>query len=214
MHNSKVGFSVHPKLMTVFNLVLNIHEKAFAKERASWRAVIFLNIVRSFHVILDAMGRVQSGNYPLWEHEDPDIPQLTAEHLKIQRRLGPLLQVENALIKQISPPNSLKANEPSVQDRTQGSTLKEVAVNSTTQWKDRFGRLVTGGRLSASEEGVEWDNSDDSGRLLRACAEDMIRLWGDPIIQELLRKLKIRMEDQAGLYALRISMTSRLIWVL
>ncbi len=163
------------------------------------------------------MERVQGGLHTFEEDEDglSDLPQLTAEHLKIQRRLSPLFQVESALIKQLSPLGLPKAEDSLVQDRTERSSLKEVAVNSATQWRDRFGRLVKGGRLAASgEEEIDECDPDDSGRLLHACAEDMVKLWNDPVIQELLHKLKIRMEEHAGLYVPHISTTSQLIQVL
>jgi len=196
-----LGQSESGKSTTLKNFQLMHEPKAFAKERASWRAVIYLNIVRSFHLIMDAMERVQSGLHTLGDDDVDlsDLPQLTAEHLRIQRRLSPLFQVENALIKQLSPPSPAPVEEHSRRDSVGRSSLREVAVNSATQWKDRFGRLVKAGRV-ATEEETNWDDPGDPGRLLNACAEDMMLLWNDPVIQELLRKMKIRMEDHAGFF--------------
>ncbi|KAF9447683.1 G-alpha-domain-containing protein [Macrolepiota fuliginosa MF-IS2] len=187
------------KSTTLKNFQLMHEPKAFGKERASWRAVIYLNIVRSFHLIMDAMDRAQGRTVMAGDHEDGEfleLPRLSAEHLKIKRRLSPLLQVEDGLMNQISPVQSAD-REITHPGRT---SLKEIAVNSATQWKDAFGRLVRGGRLCEDLEDMDWGDPNNPGKLLNACSEDMVRLWHDPVIQELLLRLKIRMEDHAGFF--------------
>jgi guanine nucleotide-binding protein subunit alpha len=126
-----------------------------------------------------------------------DAPALTTEHLKIRQRLSPLLEIEKALIKQLSPVTS--------RPKTPGHrlSLKEVAVNGASSWKDCFQKLMKSERNSFDSGAVvDWDDPGDPGRILHVCAEDMIRLWNDPVIQELLDKLKIRMREQAGLYVI------------
>lgn len=149
---------------------------------------------------MDAMERTEKNDFSTEDDEDlpiPELPKLTPEHLRIKRRLGPLVQVESALVGQLSP--LPKQKEGKKFEATGKTSLKEVAVNSATQWKDCFRCFANSGRFSP-EGHVDWDDSNDPGRVLHACSEDMVRLWNDPIIQELLKKLKIRMEDHAGLY--------------
>lgn len=209
MHEPKVCFFTLGSATAISQLRL----QAFGRERISWRAVIFLNIVHSFHLIMNAMERAQRRTLPLEGDENEDLrelPRLSADLLKTKRRLSPLLQVEDALINQISPVYPVGRDETGLTRRPSKASLKEIAVNSATQWKESFGRLVKGSRITC-EEDIDWDDPNDPGRLLHACSEDMIRLWHDPVIQELLHRLKIRMEDHAGLYALGFSPFSELV---
>jgi len=63
-----------------------------------------------------------------------------------------------------------------------------------------FTKLVPGPRASSESETVDWDDPHDPGRLLYACREDMIRLWQDPVIKELLRAKRLRLEDMPGFF--------------
>ena len=75
--------------------------------------------------------------------------------------------------------------------------LKEIGVNAAVRWKDAFTR---GQRESVnSEEGIDWDDPEDPGVVLHACAEDMMRLWNDGFVRELLERQGLRLEEVAGL---------------
>lgn len=125
-----------------------------------------------------------------------DVPTLTTEHLRIKQRLSPLLEIEKNLIRQLSPVSSRRKSL----DHS-GLALNEVAVNSATTWKECFQKLMKSERESFdSETVVNWDDPNDPGRVLHACSEDMIRLWNDDVIQELLTKLGLRMREQAGFF--------------
>ncbi|KXN84485.1 Rhamnolipids biosynthesis 3-oxoacyl-[acyl-carrier-protein] reductase [Leucoagaricus sp. SymC.cos] len=192
MHSPKVPSPLHNFIQSLI----------FGRERGSWRGVIYLNIVRSFHSIMDAMERVYR-NDP-WPEDDSegiypsDLPILTSDHLKIKRRLSPLLYVEQMLLSQICP-SSPVADDDRIPDSARFS-LKEVAVNSTTQWKEGFSEQVKGQQPDSQSCISVWDDPDDPGRLLHACCDDMIRLWNDPIVQKLLFKLRIRLGDHAAFF--------------
>ncbi|KAH9928982.1 G-protein alpha subunit [Amylocystis lapponica] len=180
---------------------------AFRTERASWRAVIHLNVVRSIRIILEAMSEAQVAA-PLGRAVDPELPTLTAEHLKLKMRLSPLLQVEEALIRKLTPAGSAEYEATQLAQMTKESYMdrvrvKEVAVNSQFAWKGVFTRLMPGARASMDSEVMDWENPErmqDPGRILHACSEDMIRLWGDETIQVLLRAKHLRLEDQPGFF--------------
>ena len=184
-------------LMLYCDFLADVLWQAFRKERASWRAIIQLNVVQSFHLIMEAMTQTQwPRKHDGDEHIHKDLPTLTTEHLKIKQRLSPLLEIEKTLIRQLCPISSLR--------RAPGHShsLKEVAVNSASSWKDCFQKFMnTDGDSISSEEMINWDDPEDPGTVLHACSEDMIRLWTDPVIQTLLSKLKLRMREQAGLWA-------------
>ncbi|KAF7795596.1 hypothetical protein EIP86_006759, partial [Pleurotus ostreatoroseus] len=194
---------------------LHSRSQAFRAERASWRAVILLNVVRSIRVILEAIADIQAlqsssptasptmasrslpGSRPA-SAPPPDeaIPQLTQEHLKLRLRLVPLLQVEEVLVRKLNPVGSSESEATHV-DQT--NVPREVAVNSQFRWKGIFNR-ITGGRGSLDTEAINWEDPDDPGRIIHACGDDMIRLWNDPTIQQGLEYQKIRLQDQPGFF--------------
>ncbi|KAI8985031.1 G-protein alpha subunit [Trametes punicea] len=222
-----LGQSESGKSTTLKNFQLMNTPKAFRAERASWRAVVHLNVVRSIRVILEAMSEAQayhastysSPNTPIKTHA-PDLfhsasgsslhrdaryqhPPLTPEHLKLKLRLSPLVQVEEALIRKLTPAGSAEieatqriAGGGSHAERARALD-REIAVNSQFAWKGVFHRMM--GRNSSDGE-ADFSDPDDPGRVLHACAEDMMTLWNDPVIKALLRAQGIRIEDMPGFF--------------
>jgi guanine nucleotide-binding protein subunit alpha len=122
-----------------------------------------------------------------------DYPPLTADHQKLKMRLSPLIQVEESLVRKLTLTGASQYVD-------NGRRAKEVCVNSTTGWKDAFGRLVRDARESLESEFlIDWNDPSDPGVVLHACAEDIKRLWNDPVIQRLLEMRKLRVEEVAGL---------------
>ncbi|EIW55448.1 G-alpha-domain-containing protein [Trametes versicolor FP-101664 SS1] len=222
-----LGQSESGKSTTLKNFQLMNTPKAFRAERASWRAVVQLNVVRSIRVILDAMAEAQayhattySGpNTPIRTHA-PDLfqspsssyaslgrppPPLTAEHLKLKLRLAPLVQVEETLVRKLTQAGSGEMEATQLQmlggnashaDRARALD-REVAVNSQFAWKGVFHKMI--GRSSMDSE-ADFNDPDDPGRILCACAEDMVTLWNDPLIKSLLRSQGTRLEDMPGFF--------------
>ena len=180
---------------------IDVHQ-LFKAERASWRAVIQLNVVRSIHLILGAMQHASSASS--LEDSPDDLPELNPELWMIKMRLSPLMQVEQALTRRLTPLDSGET-EPTHLDfsyERSKSVLRELAVNSATQWKSTFSRLLrvgSDGESFDSEDMVDWDDPNDPGLVLHTCSADMAKLWGDPTIHQLLEKQNIRLEEMAGL---------------
>jgi guanine nucleotide-binding protein subunit alpha len=79
--------------------------------------------------------------------------------------------------------------------------FREIAINSTAQWKGAFGRLIATARASMdSGADIDFDDSNDPGVILNACAEDIIKLWNDPTVKILLKAQKIRLESMPGFF--------------
>ncbi|KAL4073560.1 guanine nucleotide binding protein, alpha subunit, partial [Scleroderma citrinum] len=218
-----LGQSESGKSTTLKNFQLMHSPKAFRAEKAYWRGVIQINIVQSIHAILDLISRAHTTSHSIIAANQPgpsslslnhtphashssapspppsnnrDYPFITAEHLKLKMRLAPLTQVEAALIRKILPPGQLGHSE--------GFGLHEVCVNSSLGWKGAFHRLLShgaGNRESCeSVDMIDWSDPDDPGVILHACAEDMKRLWMDPIIKKLMEVEKMRPEEMAGFF--------------
>ncbi|KAF8632876.1 hypothetical protein AX17_004724 [Amanita inopinata Kibby_2008] len=193
-----LGQSESGKSTTLKNFQLMYEPKAFRTERASWRAIIQLNVVRSFHVILDAIDGAQSfeGSAHIAHDIPPDI-------LELRMRLSPLLQVEETLVHRLTKVGSGETEATQFFDTDRPyAVLKEIAVNSAAQWKDALAHLKRGkGRQSFdSEDAIDWDDPNDPGAVLHACSEDMIRLWNNSFVRNLLEMQSLRLEELAGFF--------------
>ncbi|KAF8348185.1 guanine nucleotide-binding protein alpha-4 subunit [Amanita rubescens] len=189
------------KSTTLKNFQLISSPKAFKSERASWRAVVQLNVVRSIRLILDAIEEAQQG-VTAPDNGTKSVPSpyptLTQEHLKLRMRLLPLQGVEEALLRKLSHAGSTELEPTQLPSSNHhGQRRKEPAV--------AFGRLLNVTRTSLSDDSyIDFNDPDDPGVILDACSEDMRALWNDHVIQELLQSMRIRMEDMAGLYVFNI----------
>ncbi|KAH8827966.1 guanine nucleotide-binding protein alpha-4 subunit [Flagelloscypha sp. PMI_526] len=189
------------KSTTLKNFQLMNSPKAFRTERASWRAVVQLNVVRSIRLILDAVTDAQNAVRPSGSPitDTPEYPPLTPEHLKLKMRLAPLQSVEDALLRKLAPPGTADNEATHLTPLTNLPGRKELAVYGAKQWKGAFGRLLTGGeRTSLDGDAVNLEDPDEPSVVLNACRDDMIQLWNDPLIRQLLKAQKLRLEDMAG----------------
>ncbi|KAH9887208.1 G-alpha-domain-containing protein [Cubamyces lactineus] len=193
---------------------------AFREERILWRAVIQLNIVRSIHIILDALNDIRRRDvYPSSTYtSDPDSDSESENHVslpyhleELRRRLYPLRHVESLLIAKLVPPNEHEATTLGVggSNSVNGNVPyygnaypppshafhhQEVFVRPGAAWK-----LRTSGRpQSAGTTGQE--TIDESQTVLHHCCPDMIALWQDHVVRQILRRRKIRLEESPGFY--------------
>jgi guanine nucleotide-binding protein subunit alpha len=87
--------------------------------------------------------------------------------------------------------------------------FRELAINSTTQWKGAFGRLIATARASfESSTEIDFGAPNDAGVILNACSEDIIKLWNDPTVKMLLMAQKVRLEDMGGLCVIQTLVAS------
>ncbi|KAH9941235.1 G-alpha-domain-containing protein [Epithele typhae] len=208
-----LGQSESGKSTTLKNFQLMNTPSAFRKERASWRAVVHLNIVRSIRVILEAMAEIQAqspyNSSPIRTHPPdslahspslvprPSHRSLTPEHLKLKLRLSPLIQVEEELIRRLTPVGSGELEATHLHGDRSRALDRELTVNSQLAWRGVFQRMV--GRNSGDGEG-DYIDPGDPARVLHACADDMIALWHDPAIKTMLRSQGTRLEDLPGFF--------------
>ncbi|KAJ7757579.1 guanine nucleotide binding protein, alpha subunit [Mycena metata] len=195
-----LGQSESGKSTTLKNFQLLYEPKAFRAERASWRAIVQLNVVRSIHVILDAITRAQNPNErppsARSSVSSSDSLRVDSELAHLKTRLSSLLDIEKKLLKRLSLPGSTEW-EPTERPMSRKRQSREIAVNSAVAWKGAF----TNGRESFdSDHLVDWDDPEDPGILLHARSEDMKRLWAHPTVQAILEKQSIRLQELAGFF--------------
>ncbi|KAJ7448899.1 guanine nucleotide binding protein, alpha subunit [Mycena latifolia] len=205
-----LGQSESGKSTTLKNFQLMYEPKAFRTERASWRAIIQLNVIRSFRIILDALARASSPT------SSPDASSpLDPELLALRSRLLPLVQIEALLLRRLSAPDTddsaLSADHPPSPTTTRsasppplqlptGRAGKEVAVHSGAAWKKVFMREPTGRESVATQDIIDWDAPDDPGPILHACGADMQRLWAHPTVGAILARQGIRLQESSGFF--------------
>ncbi|KAJ8462748.1 hypothetical protein ONZ45_g17823 [Pleurotus djamor] len=214
-----LGQSESGKSTTLKNFQLMNSPKAFRTEKASWRAVIQLNVVRSILLILNVMSETQSSPIPTsspspYSGTSPNLnsshheASLTPDHLKLKLRLAPLISLEETLRRCLAPGGSVELEATHMPNPQTSSYLersrnitREVAVHSMSPWKTAFNKIKDGvrGSMESEEDIIDWNNPNDPGIILSACREDMMSLWGDPVVQKLLQRKGLRLEEMAGL---------------
>ncbi|KAJ7128078.1 guanine nucleotide binding protein, alpha subunit [Mycena filopes] len=203
-----LGQSESGKSTTLKNFQLMYDAKAFRAERASWRAIVQLNVVRSIHVILDVITRAQNRRSQGDDTRPPESPVVDEDLIALKMRLSPLIEVEEVLHQRLIPKGPDKSDAARLAQLTnipysQHPRLvnREVAVNSGTQWKDVFARLVSSDRDSFdSEKAIDWEDPSDPGVVLHALAVDMKALWENDTVQALLEQQNLRLQETAGFF--------------
>ncbi|KAF7323760.1 hypothetical protein MKEN_00597000 [Mycena kentingensis (nom. inval.)] len=198
-----LGQSESGKSTTLKNFQLMYDPKAFRAERASWRAVIQLNVLRSTHVLLDIITRAE-----VRQVEEHGAPVVDEELLALRYRLSPLINLEEVLMQRLVP------NGPDHSDAARLAQLSqvpyaqrprnvkgEVVVNSASAWKDAFARAFDRDTSSVqTEDLVDWDDPADPGALLHRHSEDLQALWANPLVQALLVQQNLRLQEAAGFF--------------
>ncbi|KAF7358433.1 hypothetical protein MVEN_00893800 [Mycena venus] len=203
-----LGQSESGKSTTLKNFQLINSPKSFKAERTSWRAVVHLNVVRSIRLIIEALSEAEAcaSSTDTAGPDDPVYPELNPDLLALKMRLLPLQQVEMTLFGMLTHGAQFKHDAPD-----EGPNRAEIVVNSATPWKNAFSRLISNVRNSF--EGPDVNESQDSRearQLLHACSEYMIRLWNDPIVKQVLKVHRLRLEDMAGFFLDSIERVSAL----
>lgn len=136
------------------------------------------------------------------------MPQLSDYHRTLRMRLLPLLHVETALLRRLDP--SGEDFEATQLGSSWLSSSKELFVRSSSNWKEKLSRITqrashTGSERSSTlddmqlESPVDLGNPDDPTHIIQACKDDMIALWRDPVVRQVLRIGNVRLEEMPGL---------------
>lgn len=193
------------------------------QERASWRAVVQLNLIRSVltivdtlqaemdHAPLDDPSRSSSdSDYDTVHENDPGSfsnsqqrsNTLTEDHQVLRLRLGPLRRVEADLKRRLGAgADEIIGGGGGVTG--QGSRMTEFCVRG---WKDAFEgpaaalhreKTTAGGRGRVPSR--EFSGPDEATEVIARCKEDIVALWGDDAVREVLHRRRMSIEDSAGL---------------
>ncbi|KAH0834717.1 G-protein alpha subunit-domain-containing protein [Lanmaoa asiatica] len=186
---------------------------AFREERILWRSVIQLNVVRSVRTIMDALSNVRlppidSGG----EDSDDDDPHIPHEIDLLRMRLTPLRHIEALLIAKLIPPSeddtasfvgggSFSAYQSRRNTSVERSwRTQEVFVRPGATWKGVLAKSSRRDGRPTSLGDTGMTTRDEAQEVLHGCSDDIIALWNNKLVREVLRRRKIRLEELPGFF--------------
>lgn len=194
-----LGQSESGKSTTLKNFLIQFARDQWARERASWRAAIQLNAVHSVNDIVDAIERSIAS-------ADPQN-SFTSRHQVLLFRLSPLRRVEEDLKHMLgtrdspdvrAPPSSLSTRRPS----------REFFVCSW-EWRAFLQGSPSrdGHHHSHAQATRDTVNLDNITEVIAQCADDIQELWEDELVQRMVQRREIALEDSATFF---LDATSRI----
>ncbi|KII91425.1 hypothetical protein PLICRDRAFT_507933 [Plicaturopsis crispa FD-325 SS-3] len=208
-----LGQSESGKSTTLKNFRMQYTPAAWKAERASWRAVVQLNLVHSVNIILHALHAEMTGQQVASDDgEDDSVPAPTADeaaelkftekHDLLKLRLRPLADIERDLKRKLG----ASAEELRERSNSQSATPfdSQVAGASTTRrkrmneftihsWKNPLER-------SSTESNSTQDKFDEATTVIAGCRDDMQSLWDDAVVRKVLVRRNIRLENTPGFF--------------
>ncbi|KAF8889105.1 guanine nucleotide binding protein, alpha subunit [Infundibulicybe gibba] len=206
----RIGQSESGKTATLKNFQLTYARREWSEERASWRAVIQLNlgILHDRHNSDDSFEdiRISRAAKAL-----PPI-RFKEKHRLLKMRLGPLHGVQRDLESRLGDGStelyttSVNTAAPFDRPPPNRRALQEFSINSSNGWKsalDKF-RTLRSTRTESPNAGSarrkSKDKDDEISEVIASCREDIKAIWEDPLIQEMLTRRKARLEDSPGFF--------------
>lgn len=203
-------------------------KREWLEERASWRAVIWLNMIRNVNVILDNLNREMSESSYVhseaYSDEDSDdatahrsaraLPSLrfTEKHRILRQRLNHFFDLQKDLERRLGAASTeihtttvTTAAPFDVPLPPTRRPFHEFSVNSNNGWKSAFDKFRTlrsrtdpEDNITAFEREIKYRETEIAA-MLADSQEDIKALWDDNVIREMLTRRKIRLEDRPGL---------------
>ncbi|KAG5729560.1 Guanine nucleotide-binding protein alpha-4 subunit [Termitomyces sp. T112] len=218
-----LGQSESGKTATLKNFQLTYARREWSEERASWRAVIQLNLVRNVNCILNHLNQEMAG-YVEGHHSDGSSDEVQIVHRKakalpplkfrehhrlLRLRLTPLTRVQQDLERKLGEASTEVHTTPFMTaapfEHTPNNrrALQEFSINSNNGWKSALVKLRPN-RPTRPEVGEDQrkpqDIEDDVAEILDASKDDIKALWEDSVVTELLNRRKARIEDSPGFF--------------
>lgn len=190
-----LGQSESGKSTTLKNFRMRFARDRWTEERASWRAVILLNLVRSANTILDALSR---------EMDDVDPDQLDDAfkfddyYRQYKVRLSPLQAVESNLKRLLGATEDIQPRKQISPTIIAPCGSPEFFVRSRT-WRN-FLQTTRGTEVSRHSLQHDLPTLLDSTDAIANGKDDIKALWRDNRIQAMLCRRKTRLEDSAGFF--------------
>lgn len=160
--------------------------------------------IKAAQDLLEATDGQRRNSYPhpgTSESEISPVPTLSTEHHRIKMRLSPLQHVQHILIEhlacQFDDPSLLAAAH---QFNLGTQSTPDFFIRSNTSTKGLLGKKnerTTDAIEPHSRVRLDLHEIDS---ILEACRDDMILLWKDPVVREILHRRDVRLEEGPGFF--------------
>jgi len=198
----------------------------------SWRAVIYLNLIRNVIEVLDLLVQAMAhadGDRQLPSPSSPisDVPDsdgeyrrryppaltFTDKHRLLKIRLAPLRSVLVDLERRLGPGSQEVYSVSSPPPDPRGTQLthsrsSEFCVSSSNGWKSVLDKLrqAAGGKGAGGPPNPHQKQRDpchdEVTDIFVGCRDDMKKLWKDPVVKQILAYRRSKIEDSSGLCVL------------
>jgi len=216
-----LGQAESGKSTTLKNIRVKYAHEEWVQERAAWRSVIHLNLIRSVLTIVDtAQAELDNDRVSLrGSKKDPDAPSAAQSSVQLSEtirmlllRLGPLRTVETELRLRLGAASEEVREEngnlgtklfPTPFDRpiTHRGGGKEFVVR---RWNDILKTVAkpgpNEGRRLPDMAAAQSEGRDQPTEIIASFRADMKSLWEDGSVRALLRKKMVYLEHTAGFF--------------
>ncbi|OAX39062.1 G-alpha-domain-containing protein [Rhizopogon vinicolor AM-OR11-026] len=184
------------KSTTLKNFRMRFARDKWIEERASWRAVILLNLVRSANTILHALSQEMDDE----QFGLDDAFTFDDYYRRYRLRLSPLLQGVESNLKRLlgAQPEEIEPQKQTHPITLSPRTSPEFFVRSRT-WRN-FLQTTRGPEVSGCSLEQDLPDIIDSTEAIANCKDDIKTLWRNDIVQAMLAKRRIRLEDSASFF--------------
>lgn len=121
------------------------------------------------------------------------MPQLTRQHEYLKMRLSPLARLQELLISRLAADFG-DATSSCINSKFATTRGGEFFVRAKALLRRRSSSDMTRSRALKYPE-----DDDEITNVLDACRDDIVALWRDPIVREILHRRKIHLEEGPGL---------------
>ncbi|KAG6336303.1 hypothetical protein ID866_2779 [Astraeus odoratus] len=210
------------KSATLKNFQLQHAREQWTEERLSWKAVIYLNLVRNVIDVLDVLAQAMayaggdkrpgsSGDISDsdGEHRSRSTTYTFTDHHRLLKlRLAPLRTVLADLQRRLGSGSeevyTVTGPHPNaVGKQVVASRSHEFGVSSSNGWKsvlDKLRQSTKGEARSNLVQKRRGAEEDEVTGVLLGCREAMKCLWQDPVVKQILAHRRSRIEDSSGFF--------------
>lgn len=145
----------------------------------------------------------------------PELLEFNEKHRLLKLRLTPLRMLQRELEQQIGLGFGNAADEgfdmlygessynafndrPATSSSASRRSLSPESRTSQRRPQEFFVRSRTT-RKHSSRESIQKKNKNDAGEIISGCADDIQAIWEDPVVQEMLKRRGVMLENSAGL---------------
>ncbi|KAF8589454.1 guanine nucleotide binding protein, alpha subunit [Ramaria rubella] len=169
-----------------------MHEPASLDlERSSWSTVVYLNIVKSIRVILEAL------NSPAERTQTAELADQSQQHqlAKLMLRLSPMVGLESGLASRLSSAGGVAMN-----GGKGGVFVRRGWQTTLKSGPSMDGNPRSHGRAAGKASISGAIPEDPTARMLSASKDDIQELWQHPSVRLLARRRRLRLDDSAEFF--------------